>query len=120
LQYLYYLLTGQEALLTARADVPLLLRTSRIIVRDVASEQPKGKDLHLFRATVRNRLVWLSRFFHVQIPEHRERRLWRLLVGGAVFVVAALIAVQVIDALAYHPTWIERRQLAEATLAAEP
>jgi hypothetical protein len=107
-QYLCFLRGTGESLLTARADVPRLVGTSRIMVTEVQRSEPSAQERHALNATLRDRVVWLTSVFHGQLFRGRLR--WgRVLVGVAVAAVACFLAVQSISqAVAYHPIYVER------------
>ncbi len=110
IQYLFFVRTRQLLPLTARASVPIMVRTSKEILDLVAAEEPDGADRQLFRATPRNRLVWLSRLFFEPIPEPRERRLRLAAMLALVVALGAAVAASVREAQRYHPVWVERMQ----------
>jgi hypothetical protein len=117
IQYLHYLRTRDESALTARGDATLLNRTSRDILDALAGEQPAGDDRQLFRATPRNRLVSLSRFFYTPIPEEHGRWFRRAAAIGAAAVACLLVAAAVAEAVHYHPTYVDRIEKMEQRLA---
>lgn len=110
IQYLSYARSDNPEGLTARADAPRLVRTSHMILKAVAKKEATGIDTQTRRATARNRLVWLSRYFHSPIPETRNNLLGVVallaMLGGAV----ALLAFAVNVSVEYHTIYVERLQ----------
>jgi hypothetical protein len=108
IQYLCFL-RGDAAWLTARANAPTLVQTSKELLERMDRAAIPSVDRHLLRATPRNRLLWLSQFFHAPLGSRRDRRLSVVaalllaLLGGA----AIFSAVR--DAIDYHPIYVERR-----------
>jgi hypothetical protein len=66
-------------------------------------------DRHLLRATPRNRLLWLSQFFHAPLGSRRDRRLGVVAALLLALVAGAAIFSAVRDAVDYHPIYVERR-----------
>jgi hypothetical protein len=117
IQYYAYLRSQDEKPLTARADAPQLYRVSRDLLEMLGNEPPSGKDKQLFRATLRNRLVSLSRFFYTPVAEEHAR-VFRI--GAAVLVAAAVAMVMgltVTRSLDYHSVYLERMQQMRERLA---
>ncbi len=108
IQYLYYLTWRDEKLLTERADGLSLQRVSKEIFKMVADSKPDRMDLQPRRATIRNRLVWLSQFSLIGLAEAKNRSM-RMIVT-VVLSLAALVGVGLLikNAVDYHPTYIER------------
>lgn len=117
IQYLCFVRGTDEALLTARADEPRLVKASHEMLARIANEanEPNAAnaanvagDLDLFRATPRSRVAWLARFFHAPLARPTVR--WGRVLGALAF--AALAGVFVVrsvrDAIAYHPTYVAR------------
>jgi hypothetical protein len=116
-QYLCFLRGTGETLLTARADVPRLAGTSRIMVTEVQRSEPSARELQDFHATPRDRVVWLASIFHGQIFRGRLR--WgRVVVALAAAALAGVLAAQSISrAIAYHPIYVERMKSQAAKYA---
>jgi hypothetical protein len=108
IQYLYLLATADESLLTARADVPTLHRTSSEILKRIAAGEPDRQDRQRLRATVRNRLVWLSRFFYTPIPEERGRALRYAAMSVIAALIAAVVSWEIALAIDYAPVYAKR------------
>jgi hypothetical protein len=106
IQYLCFLKGEDESRLTARADMPKLIKTSREMMERIEYARPTAEEQLLLAATPRNRLVWLSRFFHAPLAS-RSHRLRRVLgVGALVLVVAVVVGLLVRDAVDYHPRYL--------------
>jgi hypothetical protein len=116
-QHFHFLRTRDESVLTARGDATLLNRTSRDILDALAKKKPTGLDRQLFRATPRNRLVSLSRFFYGPILEEHGRRFRFVAALAAAAVVCTLVAAAVANAVTYHPTYVDRIKKMEQRLA---
>lgn len=116
-QYYFLLRSTDERHLTVRADGPRLHRASRDILNQLAAEEPAGEDRQLFRATLRNRLVSLSRFFYSPLEERHARsfRKTALAVLGAAL--AVLLSVKAAGAIDYHPMYLERMREQHARAA---
>jgi hypothetical protein len=103
IQYLYTL--REERLLphlTARADEPRLLMSSKDILEEAADDKSP-----LSHAT-RRRLLWLSQLVHVSLVVEPRRKLrW---VGSLAFaLVGCLLLVQAVrTAIHYHPSYVQR------------
>jgi hypothetical protein len=101
---------ADEAKLTARANEPKLIQTSRDLLERVAKDRLSDEEKQLLRATPRHRLLWLSQFFHAPLapPSHRSARA----LGMATLLVAAaaLVFTLVRDAIAYHAIYVDRMQ----------
>jgi hypothetical protein len=110
IQYLFFLRVGEEAPLTARANVPRLMQTSREMVERISRDRLSAEERHLLRATPRERALWLSQSFFAPVTARRSQSL-RVLAGIALAVtVGILIVTAVVDAVDYHPTYVERMQ----------
>ncbi len=108
IQYYAYLRSRREEPLTARADAPLLYRTSRDLLEALEREPPSAEDRQLFRATLRNRLVSLSRFFYAPVMEQHTRVFRRAAAALAMVGLAGLLSVWVSRSVDYHPVYVER------------
>jgi hypothetical protein len=116
-QYLCFLRGTGETLLTARADLPRLAGTSRIMVTEVQRSEPSVRERQAFNATPRDRVVWLASIFHGQLFPGRLR--WgRMIVALAVAALAGVLTAQSISqAVAYHPIYVERMKWQAAKYA---
>lgn len=122
IQYLCYLRGTEEAKLTRRANEPALVHTSRDLIEHVERDRLAPDEKQLFRATPRNRVLWLSQFFHAPIAS-RARSSVRFAVGLALaFVGGLFILLAVENAADYHIIWLERMrsQAAQSTQGAVP
>ena len=122
IQYLCYLRGTEEAKLTRRANEPALVHTSRDLIEHVERDRLAPDEKQLFRATPRNRVLWLSQFFHAPIAS-RARSSVRFAVGLALaFVSGLFILLAVENAADYHIIWLERMrsQAAQSTQGAVP
>lgn len=118
IQYLFHVgWWDQKEGMTARADGPQLHQTSTSIFRTLSEIRPLDQDRQYRRPTTRNRLVWLSQFFHTSLAEMKSRR---LRIGTVVAVSIGLLlgaAMLVYQALVYHPVYLQ--QIAEQTTRLE-
>lgn len=116
-QYLFMERSDRLTHLTARADAPHLLRLSHEILRSITAEETTAEDQQIFRATPRNRLVWLSRYLEVSLPEPHVRR-FRIAVAALVVVtLGATLAFAVQGSVIYSGVYAERMQALRAELA---
>jgi hypothetical protein len=107
MQYLCFLRGEDETRLTARASVPRLVETSRGMLERIG-ERPHDDEHGLLAAHARNRLLWLSPFFHAPLASRRNRAM-RLVGGVTLAVILAILAVTAVrDAVDYHPTYLDR------------
>jgi hypothetical protein len=108
IQYLGFLRGADEKLLTARADAPRLMQTSREMIARMERKAPAAGEHAVLRATPRDRAEWLARIFYEPLAPPRVR--WARVVGGVAFaaVLGVLLVRQVNDAIAYHPTYAAR------------
>lgn len=120
IQYLLHVRDDDSPLLTARAGVPDLLRTSKIILDRAATSMVTAEDRKLLAATPRNRLIWLSRFFHRPLFAERDQRLRRIFAFVFAAAFCALFVRAVDDAFRYHPHYVERMSAAEAQKEGAP
>ncbi len=118
-QYLHFLRTWREADLTARADMPRLLAASLRILRATGKESPAGADVHRYRATLRNRLVWLSRLSPLPLEEPRARWATALAISTVVLAAAGLLGHLGRQAVDYHPIYTARLAEQQARLEAD-
>ena len=109
IQYLSFLRVGPAAPLTTRANAPKLIQTSKELFDHMDRAAIATVERQLLAATPRNRLLWLSHFFHAPLGRRRDRGLriiaalaLAMLAGGAIF-----LAVR--DAIDFHPTYVERQ-----------
>ncbi|MCG8423755.1 MAG: hypothetical protein MJE77_38145 [Proteobacteria bacterium] len=119
IQYLYYLASQEEQFLTTRASADELHRSSTRILREVAKEPRKGIERQFFRASIRNRLVWLSRFSESPIADPRETRLGWITACAIALAFLIGLGTAVMQAIEYHPIYVDRiaeqqRQLQES------
>jgi hypothetical protein len=112
-QYLCFLRGTHEALLTARADVPHMVETARVMLTRLEREPPLPAEKDAFRATPRDRAIWLTHVFQGRLVKGRV--FWGRVAGAtlAALLVGAFAVRSVADAIAYHPTY-ERRMKAQA------
>jgi hypothetical protein len=105
IQYLYFSREERE-LLTARADAPKLMRTSKEIL-DRLSKDMLRQDERV-RASLKNRMFWLSRFFYGPIEVEEGR--WVRRVGAAVLalLLGGFVLRAALEASEYHATYVER------------
>lgn len=106
IQYLAWTQWRDQRLLTSASAGSRAIATEEIL-RRIAAEPPDRLDRHFFRATVRNRLVWLSRFTRSPILEAREaryRRLWWLAIAIATLLSLTFAIKRAID---YHPIYLD-------------
>jgi hypothetical protein len=121
IQYLDWVRTpGINPHLTARADGPRFVETSKTILDRVAKEEPKGPDRQLLRPSPRNRMLWLSPFFYAPLTVRPPR--WRRALGAvaAVLTVGTIVTLAVQDAIEYHPTYVERMTQMQAAAEEKP
>jgi hypothetical protein len=114
MQHLHYLRSWREDLLTARGDSPRLLATSHQILRGIDKEDPEGADAARLRVTLRNRLIWMSRFFYSPVPEPRS--VFATVLGTLVVIGLglALLGEAIRQAVAYHPVYASRMSAMQA------
>jgi hypothetical protein len=97
---------GGTPRLTTRANGPQLVAASKEIFDRL--EQEEAGSRFLFTPTGRNRLLWLSRFFHAPLGARFGRRALGL---AAAFAVAATLTYGAVRAaVQYHPVYIDRMQ----------
>jgi hypothetical protein len=119
IQYLCFLRGADETLLTARANMPRLMQTSRDLLERVDRDRLSAEERDLLRATPRDRVVWLSHFFHETLAPRSSRAL-RLAVALLVtFTVGGVITVAVRQAIDYHPVYVERMRSTQGAAADE-
>jgi hypothetical protein len=120
-QYLCFVQGVGEELLTARANAPRMIETSRQMLaeldrRESAAPAPKegapGRDA--LQASSRDRVAWLVRIFQGPIAARRFR--WMRLLGAAAvaLVIGFLLFRSVASAMAYHPTYLQRMRAQSA------
>jgi hypothetical protein len=127
IQYLAFLKgtdgASSPSLLTARADVPRLVHVSKEILDAVGRESGSTteQDRQLLRATPTSRLLWLSQFFYKPLALRRNRLLRTAFALAFSLAAAALALSGAWNALAYHPTYVERmnRMQSEASASNE-
>ncbi|HUP55975.1 MAG TPA: hypothetical protein VM598_00880, partial [Bdellovibrionota bacterium] len=106
-QALFHQLTGQERMLTVRADETALYVTSRAILAEVTEIPPTAEDLPL-RSTLRNRLMWLSEFFYRPMPDPSSPWM-RQLTWGSILIVTLIVAQHfVTETLLYREVYAAR------------
>ncbi len=116
IQYLCFMGGADTRLFTARANLPMLVATSRGMVAEleavsptVASESPVLANARArARDEARDRVEWVARNFHGSISPTRVR--WLRALGSVMIAAAVCIALgrQVSDAIAYHPSYVDR------------
>jgi len=108
LQHLHLQRGGDAGVLTARADLPRLIDTSKTLLEGIATTAPAGDEVQLFKPGPRNRMLWLAPFFAARLAPPRARAMKLLAVAGAVLLVAAVAVDQVRTALEYRPVYVDR------------
>jgi hypothetical protein len=109
IQYLAFVRVGAGASLTTRANAPQLIDNSKELFDHMDRAAIATVERQLLAATPRNRLLWLSRFFHAPLGRRRDRGL-RIIVALAVALVAGgALFVAVRNAVDYHPIYVERQ-----------
>jgi hypothetical protein len=108
IQYLCFARGADAELLTARANAPRLMQTSREMVARLDRTARGAGDRSVLRATTRDRAEWLARVFYEPLSPPRVR--WVRVAGGVALAAAlgALLVRNVSDAIAYHATYASR------------
>ena len=116
IQCLDLLKSGKSDLLTARADAPELINTSREILMALAAEETEGVDRQIFRATLKNRLLWLSRFTYAPLQKRRHVLFKAFALVGGLAAAVGFLTFVIQEAVAYHSIYVARIQTLEQTL----
>lgn len=125
-QYLCFVQGVGEDLLTARANAPRMIETSRQMLAELdqrASAAPApnegARDNDPLQASSRDRVAWLVRIFQGPIAARRFR--WMRLLGAvaAVAAIGFLLFRSVASAMAYHPTYLQRMSAQSAARSTE-
>src|SRR5262249_972027 len=108
IQYLCFVRGVDERLLTARADVPRLMQTSRVMIAQLDRKAVTAAERSILRTTPRDRAAWLARFFYEPLGPPGFR--WPRALGGVAFAaaLASLVQRQVSEAIKYPPTYVAR------------
>jgi hypothetical protein len=110
-QYLAWLHWRREDLLTARAFAPELEEGSTDILWELEEENKKTgerKKGEGIGATPRNRLAWMSHFFHDPVRSKTAIRLQRAVIATVAVAILIAFALGIKSAVDYHPTYVER------------
>jgi hypothetical protein len=107
IQYLCFLKGEDESRLTARADMPRLIQTSRDMLERIERDRQTAEERLLLAATPRNRLLWLSQFFHAPLASRSHRLRRAVGVAALLLVVAVGLAAAIRNAVDYHPRYLE-------------
>ncbi len=109
----------REELLTARAYAPELERRTGEILAGLEADQTR--EPRTAGATPRRRLAWMGALAHRPVRDERALRRRRIAVAGVVATALGALIAGVIQAVVYHPTYVERmaqeRQRLEETRA---
>ncbi|HEX6837363.1 MAG TPA: hypothetical protein VF334_12365, partial [Polyangia bacterium] len=108
IQYLCFLRGTEEGKLTRRANVPALVHTSHDLLQHIERDRLAPDEKQLFRATPRNRVLWLSQFFHAPIASRMRSSLRFVALLSLAFVTGLVILLAVENAADYHIIWLER------------
>jgi hypothetical protein len=108
IQYLAFLRGADEIALTARASAPELIQMSRDLLERLERDRPLDNERGLLAAHPRNRLRWLSQFFHAPLATRVGRAVRRFGVLMVAVAVIVLTAAAVRSAIEYHPVYLER------------
>lgn len=119
LQYLSFLRGIDESRLTARANVPRLVHTSRDLFEHLERDRLSLEEKQLFRATPRQRMLWLSPFFHAPLSSRVRSSLRFVALLALAFVTGLFILLAVEDAADYHLIWLERMRSQAAAQSSE-
>ncbi len=117
-QYLAWREWRDESLLTARAYAPELERVSHEILRTLeqtpAGRTPDGAAQRRITddedVSPRQRLVWLSKFFHEPVRSRLARRSKQLLAAAVCALVLLALGLGVKQARDYHQTYVEQAE----------
>jgi hypothetical protein len=112
IQYLHYVRTKNTELLTARARLDVLHRTSTRILSQIEAA-PKHRNT----AALNRRLVWLSRFFAEPVVDARAVKVRRLVAAAVIAAVLAAAGFAVKRAVDYHTVYAQRIEAQERALA---
>jgi len=96
----------REELLTARALAPQLERRSGEILAGLDADQTR--EPRSAGATPRRRLVWMGAMAHRPVRDARSLRRRRIAMAGVVATALVALIAGVIQAVVYHPTYVER------------
>ena len=108
IQYLCFLRGTDEDKLTRRANVPALVHTSHDLLQYIERDRLAPDEKQLFRATPRNRVLWLSQFFHGPLASRVRSSVRFVALLSLAFVTGLVILLAVEDAADYHIIWLER------------
>jgi hypothetical protein len=109
IQYLSFARGVGAELLTARANVPRLVETTAQMLALAESAKPPERAGRVLGAPSADRAPWLARVFHGGALA-RPRFPWMRVLGGVAVAAlsVALLVRAVSDAIAYHPTYVQR------------
>jgi hypothetical protein len=113
IQYLAFLRGVDEKQLTARASLPALIHTSSEVLQGLERDPPRDNERSLLAAHPRNRLRWLSQFFYAPLGSRAGRAMRVVGSLAVVLVVGVLVVRAVLNAIEYHPGYLERMQSQE-------
>ncbi|MBK7863789.1 MAG: hypothetical protein IPJ65_35325 [Archangiaceae bacterium] len=107
IQYLHLCRNGSPAVLTARADAPHLVETSKTLLEQLL-ESSGEEDARFLEPTEAHRMLWLAPFFAARLVRGAPRWLRAVALGAVAAALAAVVVTQVLDAVSYRPTYVER------------
>jgi hypothetical protein len=105
IQYLAFLRSGADSLMTARANAPQLIQKSKDLIDHLQSKFVPGE--RQMGATGRNRLLWLSQLFHAPLARRGDRVLRAALLLFVAIVGGVALFYAVREAVDYHPIYVE-------------
>jgi hypothetical protein len=108
IQYLFFLRGEPASLLTVRANAPRLIQTSKDMLERMDRAAIPAVERQLLRATPRNRLLWMSQFFHARLGRRRDRTFGLVAALAFALLAGAGILFAVREAIDYHPIYVER------------
>ncbi len=105
LQYLYYQIRRDLSLLSSRANRQSLMSVSRKIFSQFREIKPDKEDLRKNRATIKNQIIWFSKFFAFRLPDYKYKKRKPILTIIIGLLLVGTIAFEAIIALDYAPEY---------------
>lgn len=109
IQYLYFRLTEDRQILTARASEEGLRRTSARMLASLQAQEPADEDAE---RQLQDKAAWLALFFTKPTPSAREKRIRKIIMLTACAFLLAAFGVSAKQSADYHVLY--ERRIAES------
>ena len=116
-QFMFFQLKYDHSILSTRASHQNLFLMSSQIFSKFKGIKPEPSDLKRNKATLKNRLLWLSRYFSFALPDYDYKKSRPVLSILLSLMVLTTLTIEVVSSVAYAPVYEKRKQDVQQQIA---